>query len=79
MTASEESTDGVGPALQRSDEEQALPEVVTNISYVRVNDGVRCYDEDDTLEEEVVDAVSSQHLALRMAVNTKTVILMMSQ
>ena len=33
-------------------------------SYIRVDDDVRCYNEDNTLQEDVIDTISSKHPCL---------------
>ena len=64
VTASEESTESREPASEGSDEEQTLPEVANGDCYLRVDDDLQCYNEDDTLEEDIVEAVSSKRPCL---------------
>ena len=64
VTASEEGTESKNLASQESDEEQALPEVVNGDSYLRIDEDMKCYNEDGTLEDDIVETLSNKRLCL---------------
>ena len=64
VTACEESTESKEPASQESNKEQALLEVGNSKSYIRINDDVPCYNDDNTLEESIIEALSSKRPCL---------------
>ncbi|KAI6651320.1 Tigger transposable element-derived protein 6-like [Oopsacas minuta] len=63
VTASEEGTEK-SLASQESNEEQALPEVVNGDSYLLIDEDMKCYNEDGTLEDDIVETLSNKRLCL---------------
>ncbi|KAI6651119.1 Tigger transposable element-derived protein 6-like [Oopsacas minuta] len=63
VTASEEGTEK-NLASQESNEEQALPEVVNGDSYLLIDEDMKCYNEDGTLEDDIVETLSNKRLCL---------------
>ena len=64
VTASEDGTESRNLASQESDEEQALPQVVNGDSCLRIDEDMKCYNEDDTLEDDIVETLSNKRLCL---------------
>ena len=57
---SEESTKSGEPSLVEAAEAQPLPEVVNGESYVRIDDDIPCFNENDNIEDDIVEAISSK-------------------
>ena len=57
---SEESTESGEPSMVEAAEAQPLPEVVNGESYVRIDDDIPCFNENDNIEDDIVEAISSK-------------------
>ena len=57
---SEEPRKSGEPNLVEAAEAQPLPEVVNGESYVRIDDEIPCFNENDNIEDDIVEAISSK-------------------
>ena len=62
MTASEEGTESEEAASLEGEEEPVLPEVVNSESYLRIDQDIHCFNDEDVLWDDIVEAVSSKWL-----------------
>ena len=62
VTASEEGTESGEAVSLEAEEEPVLPEVVNGESYLRIDEDIQCFKDEDVLEDDIVEAVSSKRL-----------------
>ena len=81
MWTSEECTESGEPASLKANKEQALPEVVN--SYLRIDDPIQCFNrnfnEDNSLVDDIAEALLSKQPSKKIAVKMKTLIVVMRQ
>ena len=62
VTASEEGTESGEAASLEAEEEEVLPEVFNGESYLHIDQDIQCFNDEDVLEDDIVEAVSSKRL-----------------
>ena len=62
VAASEEGAESGEAASLEAEEEPVLPEVVNGESYLRIDEDIQCFNDEDVLEDDIVEAVSSKRL-----------------
>ena len=60
VTASEEGTESGEAASLEAEEEPVLPEVVNGKSYLHIDKDIQCFNDEDVLEDDIIEAVSSK-------------------
>ena len=62
VTASEEGTESGEAASLEAEEEPVLPEVINGKSYLSIDKDTQCFNDEDILEDDIVEAVLSKRL-----------------
>ena len=62
LTASKKGTESREAMPPEAEEEPVQPEVVNCESYLRIDEDIQCFNDEDVLEDDIIEAVSSKWL-----------------